>query len=116
MPTYRYRCDACGEEIEVWQSIHDDPLTTHDADGGTLRKVLQPVGVVLKGSGFYRNDSRSGSTSNGSGSSSSTSTKDKESKDSKPAKDTTSSSSDSSTSDSSKSGSTGTPASSPKSD
>jgi len=112
MPTYRYRCDTCGDEIEVWQSIHDDPLTTHEDDGGQLRKVLQPVGVVLKGSGFYKNDSRSGSKSNGSssGSSSSKDKESKDSKDSKPASDTSSSDGDSSKKESTK------PASSPKSD
>ena len=60
MPTYRYRCGECGEEFEVWQSIKDDSLPTHDGGcGGPLVKVLTPAGIVLKGSGFYRNDSRS---------------------------------------------------------
>jgi len=62
MPTYRYRCGDCGKEFEVWQSITDDPLRTHDHGcGGELVKVLTPAGIVLKGSGFYRNDSRTGS-------------------------------------------------------
>ena len=61
MPTYRYRCGGCGEEFEVWQSIRDDPIRTHDHGcGGELVKVLTAAGIVLKGSGFYRNDSRSG--------------------------------------------------------
>ena len=61
MPTYRYRCGGCGEEFEVWQSIKDDPIRTHDHGcGGELVKVLTAAGIVLKGSGFYRNDSRSG--------------------------------------------------------
>jgi putative FmdB family regulatory protein len=60
MPTYRYRCSKCGEELEVWQSIKDSPLTRHDGDcGGELRTVMSPAGIVLKGKGFYRNDSRS---------------------------------------------------------
>jgi putative FmdB family regulatory protein len=60
MPTYRYRCGECGEEFEVWQSIKDDSLPTHDEGcGGPLVKVLTPAGIVLKGSGFYKNDSRS---------------------------------------------------------
>ena len=60
MPTYRYRCGECGDEFEVWQSIKDDGLATHDDGcGGPLVKVLTPAGIVLKGSGFYRNDSRS---------------------------------------------------------
>jgi putative FmdB family regulatory protein len=59
MPTYQYRCAKCGEQFEVWQSIHDDSLTLHDADcGGALSKVMGVTGIVLKGSGFYRNDSR----------------------------------------------------------
>lgn len=61
MPTYRYRCDGCGEDFEVWQSIKDDALTTHEACGGAVKKVLSPAGIVLKGSGFYKTDSRSGS-------------------------------------------------------
>ena len=66
MPTYRYRCGSCGEEFEVWQSITDDPIRTHDHGcGGELVKVLTPAGIVLKGSGFYRNDSRSGSKRGG---------------------------------------------------
>ena len=66
MPTYRYRCGDCGKEFEVWQSITDDPLRTHDHGcGGELVKVLTPAGIVLKGSGFYRNDSRSGSKRGG---------------------------------------------------
>jgi putative FmdB family regulatory protein len=60
MPTYRYRCRTCGEELEVWQSITDDPLRNHDGEcGGELVKVLSPAGIVLKGSGFYKTDSRS---------------------------------------------------------
>jgi putative FmdB family regulatory protein len=60
MPTYQYRCAKCGEQFEVWQSIHDDALTVHDSDcGGALLKVLGMGGIVLKGSGFYRTDNRS---------------------------------------------------------
>ncbi|HUF83976.1 MAG TPA: FmdB family zinc ribbon protein [Acidimicrobiia bacterium] len=59
MPTYQYRCAKCGEQFEVWQSIHDDARTTHDGEcGGALSKVMGAAGIVLKGSGFYRNDSR----------------------------------------------------------
>jgi putative FmdB family regulatory protein len=61
MPTYRYRCSACGDELEVWQSFSEAPLTVHDDCGGELRKVLSPAGIVLKGSGFYKTDNRSGS-------------------------------------------------------
>lgn len=60
MPTYRYRCSQCGDEFEQWQSIKDDALRSHDDGcGGDLLKVLTPTGIVLKGSGFYKTDSRS---------------------------------------------------------
>ena len=61
MPTYQYACTACDEELEVVQKFTDDPLTVCDACGGRLRKVYSPVGIVFKGSGFYRTDSRNGS-------------------------------------------------------
>ncbi len=59
MPTYEYSCRDCGEPLEVVQSIHDDSLTTCPSCGGNLRKLFGNVGVVFKGSGFYKNDSRS---------------------------------------------------------
>ena len=59
MPTYQYRCTACGEPLEAVQSFDDDPLTECPSCGGPLRKVFSSVGVVFKGSGFYRTDSRS---------------------------------------------------------
>ncbi|WP_406051408.1 FmdB family zinc ribbon protein [Kribbella sp. NBC_00889] len=59
MPTYQYQCTDCGEALEVRQSFTDDALTVCPACQGTLRKVFNAVGVVFKGSGFYRNDSRS---------------------------------------------------------
>lgn len=62
MPTYEYRCKACGHELEVVQSFADDPLTTCQACGGELRKVFGNVGIAFKGSGFYKNDSRGRST------------------------------------------------------
>ncbi len=61
MPTYVYQCAKCDEQLEAWQSFTDAPLKRHSGCGGKLAKVLQPVGIVLKGSGFYRTDSRSGS-------------------------------------------------------
>ena len=61
MPTYDYRCKACGQELEVFQSFSDDPLTTCDACGGELRKLFGAPGIAFKGSGFYKTDSRSGS-------------------------------------------------------
>ncbi len=71
MPTYQYVCTECGGEIEAVQKFTDDPLTVHDACGGRLRKVFSPVGIVFKGSGFYRTDSRKGSSAASSSSSSS---------------------------------------------
>jgi putative FmdB family regulatory protein len=62
VPTYQYRCTECGGELEAVQKFSDDPLTVHDECGGRLRKVFSPVGIVFKGSGFYRTDSRKGST------------------------------------------------------
>ena len=59
MPTYVYECAKCGEEMEEWQSFSDEPLKKHPGCGGKLSKVLQPVGIVFKGSGFHRTDSRS---------------------------------------------------------
>ena len=73
MPKYQYQCKDCGEALEVQQSFTDDALTVCPNCGGDLRKVFNAVGVVFKGSGFYKTDSRSGSSSSGS-SSSSTST------------------------------------------
>jgi putative FmdB family regulatory protein len=58
MPTYEYACTECGDRTEVVQSISDAPLTTCTVCGGALRKVFSPVGIVFKGSGFYRTDSR----------------------------------------------------------
>ena len=58
MPTYQYACTACGEGLEVVQKFSDDALTECPACGGSLRKVFSAVGIVFKGSGFYRNDSR----------------------------------------------------------
>ena len=58
MPTYEYACTECGEQLEVVQSFTDDALTVCPACQGKLRKVFSPVGVVFKGSGFYKTDSR----------------------------------------------------------
>jgi putative FmdB family regulatory protein len=58
VPTYQYACTACDERLEAVQKFTDDPLTVCDACGGQLRKVYSPVGIVFKGSGFYRTDSR----------------------------------------------------------
>lgn len=58
MPTYQYTCTECGEPLEAVQKFSDEPLTVCPACGGRLRKVFSPVGIVFKGSGFYRTDSR----------------------------------------------------------
>jgi putative FmdB family regulatory protein len=58
MPVYEYACKACGHHLEVSQSFKDEPLTECPVCGGPLRKVFHSIGVVLKGSGFYRTDSR----------------------------------------------------------
>jgi putative FmdB family regulatory protein len=67
MPTYEYACTECGDRTEVVQSISDAPLTTCTVCGGPLRKVFSPVGIVFKGSGFYRTDSRGPSSAPGKG-------------------------------------------------
>ncbi|MFD9705118.1 FmdB family zinc ribbon protein [Lentzea sp. NPDC059081] len=98
MPTYQYACTACEHRFEAVQSFSDASLTECPECSGKLRKLFGAVGVVFKGSGFYRTDSRSGSSKSTTSSSSSTS-----SSDSKPS---TSSSSSTSSSTSSSSSST----------
>jgi putative FmdB family regulatory protein len=69
MPTYQYRCTSCGHDLEAVQRFSDAALTECPNCGGSLRKVFNAVGVVFKGSGFYRTDSRNGAAhGNGSGS------------------------------------------------
>jgi putative FmdB family regulatory protein len=58
MPTYEYLCQACGTRFEVWQKMSDDSLTTCQACGGAVRRVLYPAGLVFKGGGFYSTDHR----------------------------------------------------------
>jgi putative FmdB family regulatory protein len=60
VPTYQYACTACGHELEAVQSFSDEALTQCPACEGRLRKVFSAVGIVFKGSGFYRTDSRGG--------------------------------------------------------
>jgi putative FmdB family regulatory protein len=63
MPTYVYACDACGKQFEQFQSFKDDPLTVCRCGvEGKVRRVIQPAGVVFKGSGWYINDSRGASS------------------------------------------------------
>ena len=89
MPTYQYTCTECGEPLETVQKFSDEPLTVCPACGGRLRKVFSPVGIVFKGSGFYRTDSRKSATA------AAPATKDK---DKSPAESSSSSTSDSSSS------------------
>ncbi|WP_328769363.1 FmdB family zinc ribbon protein [Streptomyces sp. NBC_00286] len=95
MPTYQYQCTACGEGLEVVQKFTEDALTECPNCDGRLKKVFSAVGIVFKGSGFYRNDSRGSSSSSSTAKSSSSSTA---------AASTSSSSTTSSSSDSSSSG------------
>ena len=62
MPTYQYTCTECGEPLEAVQKFTDAPLAVCPACGGRLRKVFSAVGIVFKGSGFYRTDSRNGAS------------------------------------------------------
>jgi putative FmdB family regulatory protein len=104
MPTYDYRCEKCGESLEVYQSFSEAPLTKHKGCGGKLTKVLSAAGIVLKGSGFYKTDNRGSSKAASKEKSSSDSSSKSESKSesksssssdssSKPASDSSSSSS-----------------------
>ena len=105
MPTYQYACVDCGEELEAVQKFSDDPLTECPNCGGKLRKVFSAVGVVFKGSGFYRNDSRSASTGGSSNGSKSSGTTEKASTSKSESSDNGSSTSKDSSSSSSSSGS-----------
>ena len=109
MPTYEYRCTKCDEHLEVVQSFKDAPLTECPACKGQLRKVFSPVGIVFKGSGFYKTDSRGGKSATvkatekeSSSSSSSDSSSGSSSSGSSSSSDSSSSGSSSGSSDSSK--------------
>lgn len=58
MPTYGYECEVCGHKFEVFQRISDDPIAACEKCSGSVRKILFPVGIVFKGSGFHVNDYR----------------------------------------------------------
>ena len=100
MPTYSYACTECDNRFDAVQAFSDDALTTCEKCSGRLRKLFGSVGVVFKGSGFYRNDSRESAknSSNGSAKSSSSSSSEGSS-----SSDTSSSSEKSSSSSSEKS-------------
>jgi putative FmdB family regulatory protein len=91
MPTYTYRCTACGYQFDKFQKFSDDPLTECPQCQGLIRKVLQPVGVVFKGSGWYINDSRKPESTSSTASASSTDKSEKSGTDSAPAAATESS-------------------------
>ena len=97
MPTYSYACTECDNRFDAVQAFTDDALTTCPECSGRLRKLFNSVGVVFKGSGFYRTDSRDASKSTAKSESSASSSSEKSS--------STSDSSSSSTSSSSTSGS-----------
>ena len=109
MPTYEYVCSKCDQHLEVYQTFSEDPLKRHSGCGGKLTKVLGAVGIVLKGSGFYKTDNpsssrRSSEKSDSSSSSSSSESKSSESKGSE-SKNSDSKSSDSTSSSKSDGGS-----------
>ncbi|WP_094286838.1 FmdB family zinc ribbon protein [Mycobacterium lehmannii] len=111
MPTYSYACTECGDKFDAVQAFSDASLTTCKKCNGRLRKLFGNVGVVFKGSGFYRTDSResakssSNGSSNGSSSSESSSSSEKTSSSEKKSSDSAGSSTSSSSS-----GSSGSPA------
>ncbi|GHC61630.1 FmdB family zinc ribbon protein [Streptomyces flavofungini] len=103
MPTYQYQCTECGEGLEAVQKFTDDALTVCPNCDGRLKKVFSAVGIVFKGSGFYRNDSRGSSSSSSPASTSSSGSA--KSSDTSSSSSSTSSSTSSSSSSSSSSGS-----------
>ncbi|MDT9692470.1 zinc ribbon domain-containing protein [Streptomyces sp. P9(2023)] len=110
MPTYQYQCTECGEGLEAVQKFTDDALTECPSCKGRLKKVFSAVGIVFKGSGFYRNDSRGSSSSSSPSSSksaaaSTSTTSSSSSSDSKPGASSSSGSTSSSTSSTSSSSS-----------
>ncbi|MEV0241342.1 FmdB family zinc ribbon protein [Streptomyces sp. NPDC050674] len=103
MPTYQYQCTECGEGLEAVQKFTDDALTECPQCKGRLKKVFSAVGIVFKGSGFYRNDSRGSSSSSSPAASKSSSTSSSGSSSSDSGSSSSGSSSSSSTSSSSSS-------------
>lgn len=100
MPTYEYVCSKCDQHLEVYQTFSEEPLKRHSGCGGKLTKVLGAVGIVLKGSGFYKTDNPSSSRRSSEKSDSSSSSSDSKSSDSKSSESKSSDSTSSSKSDS----------------
>jgi putative FmdB family regulatory protein len=96
LPTYQYRCTECGHAFEQFQSFADDALTVCPECTGRLRKVFNAVGVVFKGSGFYRTDSRGSSAPSESPAAKATAASEKSGSDTSTSSDSSSTSSDSS--------------------
>jgi putative FmdB family regulatory protein len=71
VPTYDYQCRSCGSVTEVIHSMIEEGPSVCELCGGTLRRVLYPTGIIFKGSGFYRNDSRAANATSSGGRSSS---------------------------------------------
>jgi putative FmdB family regulatory protein len=109
VPTYQYACTACEEPLEVVQSFTDDALTVCPTCGGRLRKVFSAAGIIFKGSGFYRTDSRSAAkpSSNGAGKKAESETSGSKTGDAKGKESKSSDSSGSSSSSSSSGGTSG---------
>src|SRR6266571_2919058 len=75
MPMYEYQCGSCGRRFDQLQRITDDPLATDPECGGPVRRVIQPVGIIFKGAGFYATDSRKSSSASSSSNGNSDSSK-----------------------------------------
>ncbi|WP_188586243.1 FmdB family zinc ribbon protein [Gordonia jinhuaensis] len=105
MPTYSYACTECDNKFDIVQSFSDDALTECPQCNGRLRKLFNSVGIVFKGSGFYRTDSRSGNVPAADSGSSSSSDSSSTSSSSSSSDSSSSSNSSSSASSSSSSGS-----------
>lgn len=114
MPIYEYRCEDCGGQFEVIQKFSDQPLTTHDACGGNVHRLLSAPAFKFKGSGWYVNDYAKGSKSDGSKGSKSDSGDSSKTESSSSKGESSSSNTSSSDSSSSGSKSTSTPASDSK--
>jgi len=105
MPMYEYECGSCGRRFEELQRFSDDPLTVDPDCGGPVRRVIQPVGIIFKGSGFYVTDSRKSDSSSKSSASSDSKKTESKSDSSSSTSESKSSTSESKSSSDSKSGS-----------